>query len=356
MLGKAYFDLSHDLEAADSFQPVVDLLCGGLPPLIGADAVMLFETCEAQKIRAVYGGGPLPDLVRERVDELNLLLPEHPLVKRVDLRDPGALGVAVSDFISPEEYRQSEFNRLIHDGMAADDAIFGKVASCCRRTTFLVTCRNDGVFSISEREAFDAVLFTARAVLGRIGSMGVEATVRNLLMATAGRPIAVFAIRPDSEVLPLSHEAVQLSEQWWSEDEATRALPPGSHQALREKLCDAWIDPIIASFQEAELDFGGGPREAHALPKADGEILVFMPVSGHLPSGDEALKAVLTRRQREIMEWISEGKTSAETAIILDISPRTVEKHLEAVFQRLGVENRISAVRRFLDLKTGQVA
>jgi len=30
-----------------------------------------------------------------------------------------------------------------------------------------------------------------------------------------------------------------------------------------------------------------------------------------------------------------------------------VEKHLEAVFQRLGVENRIAAMRRYLDLKRG---
>ena len=67
------------------------------------------------------------------------------------------------------------------------------------------------------------------------------------------------------------------------------------------------------------------------------------------------IQSLLTRRQREIMEWIAEGKTSAETAIILDISPRTVEKHLEAIFQRLGVENRITAVRRYLELLSGQL-
>lgn len=67
----------------------------------------------------------------------------------------------------------------------------------------------------------------------------------------------------------------------------------------------------------------------------------------------EAMKGVLTKRQLEIMEWISEGKTTAETATILKISPRTVEKHLEAIFERFGVENRIAAVRRYLDSKAG---
>ncbi len=354
MLGKAFFSLSHDLEAAVSFDAVVKLLGRGLPPLIGADSVFVFETCGSQQIRAAYGDGEIPHRVGSHLDDFNRLLPDHPLFRRVDFRSPGELGVAVSDHVSPEEYRKCEFNRLLHGGNPADDGIIGKLAACCQRTSFVAACREHGVFSLEQREIFDAILFTARTVLARIGSMGVETTVRNFLMATAGRPIGVFVVRPDAEVLPVSHEAVQLSEQWWSQDEPTRALSDGGHRELRETLRDAWTDPVTASFQEVELDMGGGPRESHALPKTNGEILVFVPVSGHLPSGDEALKAVLTRRQREIMEWIAEGKTSAETAIILDISPRTVEKHLEAVFQRLGVENRISAVRRFLDLKSGQ--
>ena len=89
------------------------------------------------------------------------------------------------------------------------------------------------------------------------------------------------------------------------------------------------------------------------LARGDGEtVLVHIPNMDAM-SGEAALSAVLTHQQKEIMEWIAEGKTSAEVAIILNISPRTVEKHLEAVFQRLGVENRIAAVRRYLDLRSG---
>ncbi|MCH7226961.1 response regulator transcription factor [Haloferula sp. A504] len=354
MLGQAYFELSQKIEAAHSFAAVSSLLCDGMPHLVGADSVLVLETGEGPVIRGVHGKCKVADTTRKRIDELNGLLVDHPLIQRVDLNDPGALGAAVSDFISPEEYQANEFNRVMHDGSPSTDGILGKLVASPHSTTILVSCRDEGMFSLKQREIFDAVLFTARAVLGRIGSMGVETTVRNFLMGTAGDPIAVFAVGTDLEVLPLSHEAVRLSENWWSEDEAKRSLSPESHENLREVLENAWTDPVKATFQEVELDLGGGLRKCHALPKASGEILIFMPVSGHLPSGDEALKAVLTKRQREIMEWIAEGKTSAEAAIILDISPRTVEKHLEAVFQRLGVENRISAVRRFLDLKSGQ--
>jgi DNA-binding CsgD family transcriptional regulator len=52
----------------------------------------------------------------------------------------------------------------------------------------------------------------------------------------------------------------------------------------------------------------------------------------------------LTRRQLEVFEWMVQGKTNSEIATILGRSVRTVEKHCEAIFARLGVENRRSAM------------
>jgi DNA-binding NarL/FixJ family response regulator len=51
----------------------------------------------------------------------------------------------------------------------------------------------------------------------------------------------------------------------------------------------------------------------------------------------------LTAREAEVLLWISRGKPNREISEILGISPRTVNKHLEQVFEKLGVENRASA-------------
>lgn len=51
----------------------------------------------------------------------------------------------------------------------------------------------------------------------------------------------------------------------------------------------------------------------------------------------------LTQRQAEVLYWIANGKSNRDIALILDMSPRTVNKHLEQVFLKLGVENRTSA-------------
>jgi DNA-binding CsgD family transcriptional regulator len=59
----------------------------------------------------------------------------------------------------------------------------------------------------------------------------------------------------------------------------------------------------------------------------------------------EALQAAfrLTTREAEVLYWVIKGKTSPDIGEILGSSPRTVNKHLEHVFAKLGVENRTAA-------------
>jgi len=56
----------------------------------------------------------------------------------------------------------------------------------------------------------------------------------------------------------------------------------------------------------------------------------------------------LTAREAEILMWISRGKTNREIGMILDSSPRTVNKHLEHIFEKLGVTTRSAAVSKAL--------
>ncbi|NJA07184.1 response regulator transcription factor [Methylococcaceae bacterium WWC4] len=52
----------------------------------------------------------------------------------------------------------------------------------------------------------------------------------------------------------------------------------------------------------------------------------------------------LTFREAEILMWIARGKTNKEIGIILGSSPRTINKHLEHIFEKLGVSTRAAAV------------
>lgn len=71
-----------------------------------------------------------------------------------------------------------------------------------------------------------------------------------------------------------------------------------------------------------------------------------------LTPGDENQDGILrrqfglTQRESEVLLWIARGKSNRDIGEILGLSPRTVNKHLEQVYSKLGVENRASAAIR----------
>ena len=56
----------------------------------------------------------------------------------------------------------------------------------------------------------------------------------------------------------------------------------------------------------------------------------------------------LTARESEVLKWVAAGKTDRDIALLLQCSPRTVHKHLQRVYTKLGVETRTAAVMRVL--------
>lgn len=57
----------------------------------------------------------------------------------------------------------------------------------------------------------------------------------------------------------------------------------------------------------------------------------------------------LTPREADVLYWLIHGKANADIGELLEIRPATVKKHLEHVFQKLGVENRTSATLAALE-------
>lgn len=59
----------------------------------------------------------------------------------------------------------------------------------------------------------------------------------------------------------------------------------------------------------------------------------------------------VTRREAEVLTWLAAGKTDREIAQILGANARTVQKHLQHIYEKLGVETRTAAVMRAMELK-----
>jgi DNA-binding NarL/FixJ family response regulator len=77
---------------------------------------------------------------------------------------------------------------------------------------------------------------------------------------------------------------------------------------------------------------------------ATGGFLLKLEVGRHEPEPPPLTETFnLTPRELEVLMWVAKGKTNRDIGDILGLSPRTVNKHLEHIYEKLGVETRTAA-------------
>jgi DNA-binding response OmpR family regulator/DNA-binding CsgD family transcriptional regulator len=130
---------------------------------------------------------------------------------------------------------------------------------------------------------------------------------------------------------------------------ANLAASPNDELVLPEPMLQ-WLEqvqngksgsktPAMASFPDNEqlrLQYMGklGPNEF---------LLRLAKESSTNQPAEFSSELGLTTREGEVLSWLSKGKTNRDIAQILGLSPRTVDKHLEQIYAKLGVENRTAA-------------
>jgi DNA-binding response OmpR family regulator/DNA-binding CsgD family transcriptional regulator len=120
-------------------------------------------------------------------------------------------------------------------------------------------------------------------------------------------------------------------------------LPPKVQEWLQKRT----LSDIRSTDSTIVLESGTGALKlqfSYVGQVAPEEILLRL-VEGDLEKDNLVLKRKLqlTQRESEVLMWIARGKSNRDIAEILSLSPRTVNKHLEQVYAKLGVENRAAA-------------
>lgn len=119
------------------------------------------------------------------------------------------------------------------------------------------------------------------------------------------------------------------------------ALPPSLQSWLDETPLPAGTKPapsmaVGRDGSKLTIRLTKGERSGESLLLLE-EIAVAEPRANHIADYN------LTPREADVLAWLSKGKTNRDIADILGMSPRTVNKHLEHVFVKLGVETRSAA-------------
>jgi DNA-binding NarL/FixJ family response regulator len=127
----------------------------------------------------------------------------------------------------------------------------------------------------------------------------------------------------------------------WVTPEGLKLLGEGGSDGLAPLLL-----PLIAGKLD-NVALGQGEKAVFAslIGEAQtGEYLLRLK-DANAPSETAILKKyfTLTDREAEVLSWIAKGKSNRDIAAILTCSPRTVNKHLEQIYDKLQVENRTAA-------------
>ncbi|WP_231758385.1 response regulator [Microbulbifer elongatus] len=122
------------------------------------------------------------------------------------------------------------------------------------------------------------------------------------------------------------------------------ALEPQQQRKMGAAL-QVWLSRAPGAGHKLKLEGLQSSLAVVFVERRDAQTCLLKLVDDGGPAGEEVLreKLGLTRRESEVLFWIGNGKTNREIGEILDVSPRTVNKHLEGVFSKLGVENRTAA-------------
>lgn len=134
----------------------------------------------------------------------------------------------------------------------------------------------------------------------------------------------------------------------WRSPQATRWLEQafGSENTAQSQAAAAsWLGTAQTGGEVSVALPEGRRLMARHMGQGDlGESMLLLRLATQDNAATQRMREVaLTPRETEVLSWLAKGKTNRDIADILGMSPRTVNKHLEHIFEKLGVETRSAA-------------
>lgn len=322
-----------------------------LPKIIPSELTSYSEVSPRRQA-AIWIMEPVPSDFPELMRAFERHVREQP---RVDPhgRTYGGHDLKVSDFLARSQQQRLGFYDELHRMIGAKYQMTTELPTPPPLTIGISLNRGDSRFS--EREQL--LLDTLRPHLAQAHRNAEAATELRRYLGSTRQAVeelgrGVIALTVGGRVQWCTDRARRLVSEYFGPFQSADRLP----EELRR-----WVDR-----QRSILLADGAvpPMPEPLILERLGQRLVVRFVPDHaenrhllllekqtLPFSTATLKSLgLTRREAEILVWIARGKTNNEIADLLYISPRTVKKHLEHTYQKLGVESRTEAVSRALEI------
>jgi DNA-binding CsgD family transcriptional regulator len=274
---------------------------------------------------------------------------QNPLIQRYERTRDGR-PYKWSDMITRRELHASELYRLLYAPIGVEYQMAMVLPSPAEEIIGLTVNRGKRDFSERDRGVLNLVrapLIQAYRLVDRYAALArrLEAAERGLerrgigvvLLDGQARRGAAFASGDARQALGLAS------------GEGPAELPEQVSEWLREQPGGDPATPL------GVLAADGGRAVVHFMPaRKDGDTdALLIERAKELLSLEDLRSAGLTGRQAEVLRLVALGRGTAEIADELTVSERTVHKHLENIYDRLGASSRTQAVLTAWSLSRG---
>lgn len=327
----------HNLDSLASFESFAERITVLLHRVVQADLIGCLETSPDPAATAYYFNPPgvaseQTHRVWEHVGHEHAVLANH-------LRTGDTRFYKISDFLSQQAYRRSALYQELYRRMDVEDvmATFFPLEHSCQVSVALHRDRR----SFSERDRLLLNLLqphivqawkNARLLKQLLGELTAVQTSLEAL------DIGVIALDPSGRIRTMNGKARSYLQTYFPDRNVTREVPHAIAEWLRLQN-QGGAGRLPSPPKPLQIRTAHGQLLITNVPRQEGTVLIATQES-RAPETTALCGLGLTRREAEIVVWVSQGKTNAAIAGILGISWRTVQKHLEHVFRKLEVDSR----------------
>ncbi|HTV40304.1 MAG TPA: LuxR C-terminal-related transcriptional regulator [Candidatus Sulfotelmatobacter sp.] len=342
-----------ELYASSSLQDFPDRLLPLVAGLVPSSHIS-YNDIDPGRNRIVIHYHPERADARKLVPQFAAHYRTHPLQDHY--LNPGGIPKKVSDVVTLRQFKQTAIYQEYYREIGTKHqfiCFFNRQNSSVTDDSFIGLALNRDVKDFSERDRsvleFLSPHFTQAYQNARVAS-AMNVKLENIGEGLDAIHRAVILAGADGQIRWQSSQAREWLREFFPEERVAGRLPA---------LLARWLDRL------QKPSPGGLPFYSEFCgPRRGGSRLLIY--CGRTCSGEYVLALIrermtldlaaaktldLTPREAEILFWISEGKTRPEMGAILGISWRTIAKHMEHLFAKLGVENRLEAQRIGLELR-----
>ena len=185
------------------------------------------------------------------------------------------------------------------------------------------------------------------AMLARIGvHLSNARKIQSARMALDAADQFLVAVNIEGEILWFTPQAYRLLETSFPANEEKHLQLPAAVSrwliANQDAASPMAHEPVIEAVGATRLTLSLVGRSER------GEILLRIAKSATGQANGLRDQFNLTQREEEVARWLAKGKSNRDIAAILSLSPRTIDKHIEVILDKLNVENRTAAAALIL--------